>query len=239
VSQETCRRLLIDAIPGGVFRGEVRPFGVQVRSPVSHHRIVRWSTDGRRTMPLSIVRSSERDGCDPAGSPPRQADLVMLSYADAELARYARAWHSVGNNLPGLSLINLGGLSQHSTLDPQLSLVIAGARGVLIHLQNGLADWRVGVEAIAALARDSRIALAVVAETDHADPDLDTLSNLPRSTLRRLSKLCRGRDDKAARAVLTQLSLAAGLTIEPWLDEPAAASPESAAEPGPIRGTMR
>jgi cobaltochelatase CobN len=166
----------------------------------------------------------------------------MLSYSDAELARYARAWHNVGNNLPGLSLINLGSLTQQPVRG-ELAAIVADARGVLIHLQNGLADWRHGVETLSALARAHRIALAVVAEADHADPDLDALSNLPRSTLRRLSKLCQGRDDKAARAVLTQLSLAAGLTIEPWLDEPAGsngdASPDTTAEPGPIRGTMR
>ncbi|MGP9812201.1 hypothetical protein ACTZWT_11875 [Rhodopseudomonas sp. NSM] len=227
MSQETCRRLLIDAIPGGMFRGEVRPFGVQVRSPVSHHRIARWSTDGLGTMPLSIVRSDGPDALDASDCSPLSADLVVVSLSDAELARYARAWSNAGQTLPKLYLANLARLS----IDQHFLSAAVAARGMLIHLAHSAEEWRDGIDTLTAVARDRRIALAVIA--DQPDPRLDAMSNLPRSTLRRLASLCKGSDEAAARAVLTQLSLAAGLTIAPWLDQPAQPTAE------PIREAVR
>ncbi|MBI5131309.1 MAG: hypothetical protein HZA66_17880 [Rhodopseudomonas palustris] len=190
-------------------------------------------------MTLSIVRCDGPDADGPPDAPPLSADLVVLSFSDAALARYARVWHGTGQQLPALYLANIS-----RPLPPQaLRDTAAAARGVLVHLPEGLDDWRDGIETLVALARDQRIALAVIA--DQPDPRLDALSNLPRTTLRRLASLCRGSDDQAARAVLTQLSLAAGLTIEPWLDQ--AASPIDCAAQGdghpaaaePIRGMLR
>ncbi|ABD07873.1 hypothetical protein RPB_3177 [Rhodopseudomonas palustris HaA2] len=180
-------------------------------------------------MPLSIVRSDGPDALDASEAPPLPAELIVLSFSDAALARYARVWHHAGCKLPQLHLANAARLS----LDQSLRTAVASARGVMIQLPHGLDDWRDGVETLAALAREQRIALAIVAETDDVDPRLAGLSNLPRSTLRRLATLCRGRDDAAARAVLTQLSLAAGLTIAPWLDQPAQPTAE------PIREAVR
>lgn len=175
-------------------------------------------------MALSIVSSDERGGSDPAPALARPADLVVISCSDAELARYAIAWHGAGCDLPALYLAKVQRLLQHPEHD--LAAAIATARGVLIHLPDGVNDWRRGIEAVAASARDRRIALAVVAAADQADPALDALSNLPPTTLRRLAALCRRPDARSARAVLTQLSLAAGLPIAPWLDAPAGAIPE-------------
>ncbi|MFC0242507.1 hypothetical protein [Rhodopseudomonas telluris] len=175
-------------------------------------------------MPLSIVSSDERAGSDPASALARPADLVMISCSDAELARYALAWHGAGCDLPALYLAKVQRLLPHPEAD--LRAAIATARAVLIHLPHGLDDWRRGIEGVAASARDRRIALAVVAAADPADPALDALSNLPRTTLRRLAALCHRSDARSARAVLTQLSLAAGLPIAPWLDAPTDAVPE-------------
>lgn len=165
-------------------------------------------------MPLSIVRSDGPDAADASDILPPSADLVVLSFSDPALARYARVWHGTGQQLPALYLANI----TRPLPAQNLRATVTAARGVLVHLPNGLDDWRDGVETLVALARDQRIALAVIA--DQPDPRLDALSNLPRTTLRRLASLCRGCDDRAARAVLTQLSLAAGLTIEPWLEQP-------------------
>ncbi|MCG6203360.1 hypothetical protein LPW26_01805 [Rhodopseudomonas sp. HC1] len=182
-------------------------------------------------MPLSIVSPNGRDGCDPAPADARPADLVVIAGSDAELARYAHAWHGAGRELPALYLANALRLTPRQ--DDQLRAAVAAARGVLIHLPPGLAERQRNLDAIAASARAQNIALAVVTGTDDAPTELDALSNMPRTTLRRLAALCRRPDARSARAVLTQLSLSAGLSIEPWLDEPAVAVPEQ------IRGEAR
>ncbi|KPF96990.1 hypothetical protein IP86_14745 [Rhodopseudomonas sp. AAP120] len=182
-------------------------------------------------MPLSIVSSDGRDGCDPSRATARPADLVVIAGSDSELARYAQAWHGAGRDLPALHMANLRRLTPNQI--EQLNTAIAGARGLLIHLPPDIDDRRSDITAMAELARSRNIALAVVGIADQADPALAALSNMPRTTLRRLAALCRRPDARSARAVLTQLSLSAGLSIEPWLDEPAAAVPE------PIRGEAR
>ncbi len=182
-------------------------------------------------MPLSIVSSDEHGGCDPASATARPADLVVIAGSDAELARYAQAWHGAGRNLPGLYMANAHRLTPHQ--DNQLRAALAAARGVLIHLPPSLAEQQDNLGAIVASARAQNIALAVITGADDAPSALEAFSNLPRTTLRRLATLCRRPDARSARAVLTQLSLSAGLSIEPWLDDPAAAAPE------PIRGEAR
>lgn len=188
-------------------------------------------------MALTIVTSDDRDGSDPAHAVARPADLVVISCSDAELARYALAWHGGGRDLPTLYLAKVQRLVPHP--EEPLRAAIATARGVLIHLPEGLDDWRRGVEAVAASAHDRRIALAVVAATEQTDPSLDALSNLPRTTLRRLAALCRRADARSARAVLTQLSLAAGLSIGPWLAGPASDAQIDCDPHEPIRGEAR
>ncbi|RJF68321.1 hypothetical protein [Rhodopseudomonas palustris] len=181
-------------------------------------------------MPLSIVSSDEHGGCDPASATARPADLVVIAGSDAELARYAQAWHGAGRNLPGLYMANLRRLSPYQI--GQLSAAIGIARGVLIHLPPDISDGQSDIAPLAELARARNVALAIVGSADQTDPALEGLSNMPRTTLRRLGALCRRPDARSARAVLTQLSLSAGLSIEPWLDGPAAVLE-------PIRGEAR
>lgn len=179
-------------------------------------------------MPLSIVSSDQSDGCDPTQDAARAALLVVLAGSDAELARYAQAWHDAGRERADLHLANLTRLTPSQK--HQVRAALTGARGVLIHLpenQDNLED----VEAIAAAVRAQNIALAIVGSADEPATTFEELSNLPRTTLRRLASLCRRHDARSARGVLTQLSLSAGVAL--GLDAPACAAPE------PIRGEAR
>ena len=145
------------------------------------------------------------------------ADLVVLSFSDSDLGAFAAGWHQDKAHLPSLRLANLTALKHPLSVDTYIEQTLIGARGILIRLIGGMPYWSYGLQQVRALALEKGIALAVLSADGRIDPQLDEISTLPISTLRRLSMLCDTGGAPAARAALAQLALASGLYARPDL----------------------
>ncbi|MBV1897319.1 MAG: cobaltochelatase subunit CobN, partial [Rhodobacteraceae bacterium] len=142
------------------------------------------------------------------------ADLVVLSFSDSDLGAFAAGWHRARDNgadLPTLRLANLASLKHPLSVDTYIEQTLDGAKGILIRLIGGVSYWSYGLQQVEVLARAKGIALAVIPADGRVDTQLDEISTLPVSTLRRLTYLCDEGGAIAAQAALAQLSLAAGL----------------------------
>lgn len=149
---------------------------------------------------------------DPGQTP---ADLVVLSFSDSDLGAFAEGWHRAAGALPGLRLCNLSLLRHPLSVDTYVENTLSGARGILIRLIGGVPYWSYGVQQVLSLAQRKGIALAVLPADGREDGQLDALSTLPVSTLRRLQHLCDLGGAVAAQAALQQLALASGLYAPP------------------------
>ena len=153
------------------------------------------------------------------------ADLVVLSLSDSDLGAFASGWRraktTVGADMPSLRLANLVALKHPLSVDTYIDNTLHAARGILIRLIGGVPYWPYGLQCVAALAREKGIALAVLPADGRQDTQLDELSTLPISTLRRLGDLCATGGPVAAHAALAQLALAAGLYATPVLGDKA------------------
>ena len=153
---------------------------------------------------------------DPAQDP---ADLVVLSFSDSDLGAFAAGWHRAERKLPSLRLQNIVALKHPVSVDTYIERTLSGAKAILIRLIGGEAYWPYGIASVQDLARRKGIALAVLPADGRPDPNLDALSTLPISTLRRLQALCDTGGAVAAQAALAQLALAAGLYAGPVLGD--------------------
>ena len=147
------------------------------------------------------------------------ADLVVLSFSDSDLGAFAEGWKR-GNNLQGddfptLRLANLSALKHPVSVDTYIEKTLSQAKGILIRLIGGVPYWSYGLQEVVKLAKQNKIACAVLPADGREDPQLDEYSTLPSSTLRRLKELCDTGGEIAAHAALAQLALAAGLYAAP------------------------
>ena len=78
------------------------------------------------------------------------ADIVVLSFSDADLGALAGAWQAMAG-APGLRLASLGRLRHPMSVDLYLEQGAAHARCVVVRLLGGLDYWRYGAEEVAAL----------------------------------------------------------------------------------------
>ena len=130
------------------------------------------------------TRALDDDGTpDDLGQTP--ADLVVLSFSDADLGALAGAWQAMPG-APGLRLASLGRLRHPMSVDLYLDQVVAGSRCLVVRLLGGLDYWRYGIEEASALCRDRGIALAVLPGDGLDDPRLAALSTVPPAALARL-----------------------------------------------------
>jgi cobaltochelatase CobN len=100
------------------------------------------------------------------------ADLVLLSFSDADLGAAAMAWRHLGGARPGLRLANLAQLRHPLSVDLYAEQVLAQAKTVIVRLLGGLDYWRYGCEEVLALCRARGIALAVIAGDGQGDARL-------------------------------------------------------------------
>jgi len=153
------------------------------------------------------------------------ADLVVLSFSDADLGALAGAWQAMPD-APGLRLASLGRLRHPMSVDLYAEQVLAHARCIVVRLLGGLDYWRYGVEEVAALCRGRGIALAVLPGDALPDPRLAALSTIAEGALTRLDACFRhGGPANMARALRLAAHLA-GLC----------ADAHDAAEPVPQHG---
>ncbi|MBY0225008.1 MAG: cobaltochelatase subunit CobN [Hyphomicrobium sp.] len=139
------------------------------------------------------------------------SDLIVLSYSDSDLGAFAAGWRRGRDKLPSLRLANLVALRHPLSVDTYVERTLAQARGILVRVIGGESYWPYGLAALANLARQRGIALAVLPADGRDDDRLDALSTLPASTLRQLKALCDVGGAVAAHAALSQLALASGL----------------------------
>ncbi|WP_244601258.1 MULTISPECIES: hypothetical protein [Rhodopseudomonas] len=134
------------------------------------------------------------------------AEIAVLSPCAETLATFARAW-------PGAGRLHTSDLASFAAQAVDRSLDSSLLRAILIVLPDQAHPCREAVEAITAFAGCRRIAFAVLASCELHEIPSELITNLPPTTLRRLNRLYAQRAGHAARAILMQLALAAGLSI--------------------------
>src|SRR3989337_746968 len=80
-------------------------------------------------------------------------DIVVLSFADSDLAGLASAYAADKDRLPSLRLAHLRDLRHPMAIDLWIDKVARHAKIVVVRLLGGLDWWRYGIEALAAMAR--------------------------------------------------------------------------------------
>src|SRR6202522_1374343 len=111
------------------------------------------------------------------GQPP--GDIVVLSFADSDLAGLAAAWQAERAALPSVRLAHLRDLRHPMSVDLWIDRVAAHAKVIVVRLLGGLDWWKYGIERLSALARERSIAFAVLPGEDRDDARLTAVSTLP------------------------------------------------------------
>lgn len=144
------------------------------------------------------------------------ADVVLLSFSDADLGAAAMAWRNMGEDRPSLRLANLAQLRHPLSVDLYAERVLAHAKVVIVRLLGGLDYWRYGSEEAAALCRAQGSVLAMIAGDGRIDDRLTALSTAPASMLINLDAYLReGGPDNIAHALRLAASMAGLGTPQP------------------------
>ena len=138
------------------------------------------------------------------GQPP--GDIVVLSFADSDLAGLAAAWEAERAVLPSVRLAHLRDLRHPMSVDLWIDRVGAHAKVIVVRLLGGLDWWKYGIERLSALARERGIALAVLPGEDRDDARLAAASTLPPPELDTLLRFFREGGRENLRALLRRLA---------------------------------
>ncbi|MGA7486559.1 MAG: cobaltochelatase subunit CobN, partial [Xanthobacteraceae bacterium] len=141
-------------------------------------------------------------------------DVVVLSFADSDLAGLAAAWAAERDMLPSLRLASLRDLRHPMSVDLWIERVAAHAKVILVRLLGGLEWWRYGVERLSSLARSHGVVLAVLPGEDRDDPRLSEASTLPQPELDALLSFFREGGRENMRALLRRLACHAGSALD-------------------------
>src|SRR5258708_23208806 len=101
------------------------------------------------------------------GQPP--GDLVVLSFADSDLAGLAAAWAMERDALPSVRLAHLRDLRHPMSGDVWIDRVARHAKVIAVPLLGGLDWWRYGIQPLSAPPRQRAIALALPPAEDRRD----------------------------------------------------------------------
>ena len=142
------------------------------------------------------------------------ADLLMLSFSDADLGALSGAWQATPDS-PTLRLASLARLRHPMSVGLYVEQVVAGARCVVIRLLGGLDYWRYGAEEVAGRCRDQGIALALLPGDGIEDPRLAALSTVAPGLRTRLDACFRMGGPANMQRVLALAAFAAGLRADP------------------------
>src|SRR5438105_12027637 len=123
------------------------------------------------------------------GQPP--GDVVVLSFADSDLAGLAAAWALERDSLPSVRLAHLRDLRHPMSVDLWIDRAGVHAKVIVVRLLGGLDWWRYGVERVSTMARAHGIALALLPGEDRDDARLAEASTLPREELDALLRFFR------------------------------------------------
>src|SRR5580693_5446221 len=145
-------------------------------------------------------------------------DIVVLSFADSDLAALAAAWQTARDTLPSVRLAHLRDLRHPMSVDLWIERVSSHAKVILVRLLGGLDWWKYGIERLSMLAREKNIALAVLPGEDRDDMRLAAASTLASGELDTLLQFFREGGSENLRALLHRLAHHAGCNAD--LPEP-------------------
>jgi cobaltochelatase CobN len=114
------------------------------------------------------------------------ADIVFLSFSDAELALVSLLHERADADVPSMRCASLSQLKHPYSVDLYIEQVARHARLVVVRLLGGKDYWAYGVEQLTSAARVHGFALAFVPGDAHGDARLDRASTLPDNELRRI-----------------------------------------------------
>jgi cobaltochelatase CobN len=152
------------------------------------------------------------------GQPP--GDIVVLSFADSDLASLAAAWQAERAALPSVRLAHLRDLRHPMSVDLWIDRVGAHAKVIVVRLLGGLDWWKYGIERLSTLARERGIALAVLPGEDRDDVRLAAASTLPPPELETLLRFFREGGAENLRMLLRRLARHAGCDLEAQAPRP-------------------
>src|SRR5437764_11784013 len=132
-------------------------------------------------------------------------DVLVLSFADSDLAGLAAAWALERDALPSVRLAHLRDLRHPMSVDLWLEGVAAHAKVIVVRLLGGLDWWRYGIERLSVVARERGIKLAVLPGEDRDDARLAAASTLPSADLEVLLGFFREGGRENLRALLRAL----------------------------------
>ncbi len=141
-------------------------------------------------------------------------DIVVLSFADSDLAALAAAWQMERATLPSVRLAHLRNLRHPMSVDLWIDRVGADAKVIVVRLLGGLDWWKYGIERLSSLCRARGIALAVLPGEDRDDVRLAAASTLPAQELDALLRFFREGGRENLRALLRRLARHAGHPLE-------------------------
>jgi len=141
-------------------------------------------------------------------------DIVMLSFADSDLAGLAAAYAAEKDDLPSVRLAHLRDLRHPMSIDLWIDKVARHAKVIVVRLLGGLDWWRYGIEALSALARDNDIALAILPGEDRDDARLFEAATLPSDELQTLLRYFREGGRQNLQGLLRRLARHAGQALE-------------------------
>lgn len=163
---------------------------------------------------LQTTASSLDDLVEPLDLGQTPGDIVILSFADSDLAGLAAAYAAEKSVLPRLRLAHLRDLRHPMSIDLWIDKAARHAKVIVVRLLGGLDWWRYGVEALSTLARENNIALAVLPGEDRDDPRLDAASSLPPDELAALLAFFREGGRENLQALLRRLAGHAGVALD-------------------------
>src|SRR3954452_13643361 len=100
---------------------------------------------------LTTSSTSLDDIVEPVDLRQTAGDIVILSFADSDLAGLAAAWTLQRDKLPSVRLVQLRDLRHPMSVDLWIDRVAADAKVIVVRLLGGLAWWRYGVDRLGAL----------------------------------------------------------------------------------------
>jgi len=163
---------------------------------------------------LQTTSATLDDSVEPLDLGQTPGDIVVLSFADSDLAGLAAAYAAEKDRLPSVRLAHLRDLRHPMSIDLWIDKMARHAKVVVVRLLGGLDWWRYGVEALAAIARERKIALAVLPGEDREDKRLDAASTLPAEELQALLEFFREGGRENLQALLRRLAFHAGLDLD-------------------------
>lgn len=187
---------------------------------------------------LAATPGGITDGSEAIDLGQSPGDIVVLSFADTELAALASANATLGagangglHDAPSLRLAPLLHLGHNMSVDLYVESVIAKARLVIVRLLGGRSYWAYGVDEVLASIKASGAKVAFLPGDDQADAELARISSVSTEAHHRLWQYLVHGGPKNASSFLRYAATLIGAKDDEWL-EPEPLAPAGLYLPG-------